>query len=143
MATFDQLFAEINKVSYDEKVYRGRKLSQLMIQTIEDHRYGYFFVSSEEVAFRYFTLFCGADKKISYDELYFYNAISGRNLSYDFFYNEARENHHPEMVADYKMFMRKLSSAEIGYFQTLAAIVFTIKGNPTSDERYYLLNFFS
>ena len=143
MATFDQLFAEINKVSYDEKVYRGRRLYQLMIQTIEAHRYGYFFVSSEEVAFRYFTLFCGADRKISYDELNYYNAISGRNLSYDFFYNEARENHHPEMVADYRMFMRKLSSAEIGYFQTLAAILFTIKGNPTSDERYYLLNFFS
>ena len=143
MATFDQLFTEINKISYDEKVYRGRRLYQLIIQTIEAHRYGYFFVSSEEVAFRYFTLFCGADRKISYDELNYYNAISGRNLSYDFFYNEARENHHPEMVADYRMFMRKLSSAEIGYFQTLAAILFTIKGNPTSDERCYLLNFFS
>ena len=143
MATLDQLFIEINKVSYDEKVYRGRKLFQGMIQIIEKYRYGYFFVSSEEVAFRYFTLFCGADRKVSYDELYFYNAISGRNLSYDYFFNEARENHHPEMVADYKMFMKKLTSAEIGYFQTLAAIVFTLKNNPTSDERYFLLNFFS
>ena len=143
MATLDQLFVEINRVGYDEKVYRGRRLYQGMIQIIEKYRYGYFFVSSEEVAFRYFTLFCGADRKVSYDELYFYNAISGRNLSYDYFFNEARENHHPEMVADYKMFMRKLTSAEIGYFQTLAAIVFTLKSNPTSDERYFLLNFFS
>ena len=143
MATLDQLFIEINKVSYDEKVYRGRKLFQGMIQIIEKHRYGYFFVSSEEVAFRYYTLFCGADRKVSYDELYFCNTISGRNLSYDYFFNEARENHHPEMVADYKMFMKKLTSAEIGYFQTLAAIVFTLKSNPTSDERYFLLNFFS
>jgi len=140
--TLDDLFYEINKVSYDEKVRRGKRLYQSMINTIEAHRYGYFFVSSTEVAFRYFTLFCGADKKIKYDELNFYNAISGRNISYDFFYNEAVENHHPEMVADYKMFMGKLNQTEISYFQTLAAIVFSLKGNPTPDEKYYLLNFF-
>ena len=142
MSLFDQLFNEMNKVSYEEKVYRGSRLYQAMIQTIEKYRYGYFFINSEEVAFRYFTLFCGADRKITYAEAEFFNRISGRNLSYDYFYNEAVENHHPEMIADYKGFFRKLNSTEISYFQTLAAVIFSLKTNPTMDERYYLLNFF-
>ena len=140
--TLDQLFIEINKVSYDEKVYRGSRLLQSMIRTIDAHRYGYFFVNTEEVAFRYFTLFCGADGNISYNELNYYNAITGKKLSYDFFFNEARENHHPEMVAEYQYFMKKLTPEEISYFQTLAAIVFTLKGTPTYQEKEYLLNFF-
>ena len=142
MATFEQLFDYFKGVSYDEKVRVTRNIYQAIIETIDKHRYGNFFVPGRTAAIWYFANFCSVDRKITYAEHEFYVAVSGNRISYDAFFEECREDDHPEMKADLQRFMKKINEKELGYFQTLAAVIFSLKGNPTYDEKMYLLNYF-
>ena len=143
MAAFEQLFQDLGRMSYDEKVSSGRRIYEKIVSIIDQHKYGYFFVPARTVAIWYYAIFCGVDRKIKFNEHEYYIAISNNDISYNGFFKECTECNHPELRADLKMFMKKISYDEVGYFQTLAALIFSLKGNPTYEEKMYLINFFN
>ena len=143
MATFEQLFDYFKTVSYEEKVRVTKNIYRAIIDTIDKYRFGNFFVPAQTAAVWYFANFCSVDRKITYAEHKFFVDVTGNYMSYDEFFNECREDDHPEMKADLQSFMKKINDKELGYFQTLAAVIFSLKGNPTYEEKNYLLNYFS
>lgn len=141
MLTLQEQVEQFKTTPYAERVSMGRIAFKKMIEIIE--KKGCFFVSSKTAASWYYFSFCGVDRKIKMDEHRYYNDITSDGLSYDEFYNECIEVDHPEISSVLRNFMRKLGGAEVGYFQMLAAYVYTLKQDVTYDEMVHLVRFFN
>ena len=102
----------------------------------------YFFVSASQAAIWCYALFSATDRRISRDELAYFNDITGMNLGYDDFYEECTTADHPEVEAQLKNCLRNLNEQDVSYFQLLAALVYALKPSPTYDELTHLAQFF-
>ncbi len=143
MNDIESAFSDIKVMSYEKKVSYTKTLVRNLLRILEQQGYGNFFVSSETVLSWYFTIFSSVDRKIKYNEHQFYNDVLDKNVTYDWFYNECIENDHPEMILVLKQFMLKLSGEDVAYFQLLAILIFSLKGELTYDEKMYLIEFFN
>lgn len=138
--TLQEEVDNLKTVPYDKKVSMGRITFRKLIELIDKH--GGFFVSSKTAASWYYFTFCGIDRRIKMDEYRYYNDITADGMSYDDFYNECVEVDHPEIEAALRNFFKKLTDKEIGYFQLMAALVYTLKQDVTYDEMMHLACFF-
>lgn len=143
MNDIELAFSNIEGMTYEKKVSYTKTLVRTLFKILDEKGYGNFFVSSETVLSWYFTIFSSVDRKIKYNEHQFYNDVLDKNVTYDWFYNECLENDHPEMISVLKQFMLKLSRDDVAYFQLLAILIFSLKGNLTYDEKMYLIEFFN
>lgn len=143
MNDIELAFSNIEGMTYEKKVSYTKTLARTLLKILDEKGYGNFFVSSETVLSWYFTIFSSVDRKIKYNEHQFYNDVLDKNVTYDWFYNECLENDHPEMISVLKQFMLKLSRDDVAYFQLLAILIFSLKGNLTYDEKMYLIEFFN
>lgn len=143
MNDIELAFSNIEGMTYEKKVSYTKTLVRTLLKILDEKGYGNFFVSSETVLSWYFTIFSSVDRKIKYNEHQFYNEVLDKNVTYDWFYNECLENDHPEMISVLKQFMLKLSRDDVAYFQLLAILIFSLKGNLTYDEKMYLIEFFN
>lgn len=143
MNDIELAFSNIEGMTYEKKVSYTKTLVRTLLKILDEKGYGNFFVSSETVLSWYFTIFSSVDRKIKYNEHQFYNDVLDKNVTYDWFYNECLENDHPEMISVLKQFMLKLSRDDVAYFQLLAILIFSLKGNLTYDEKMYLIEFFN
>ena len=64
-------------------------------------------------------------------------------MSYNEFYEECKENDHPEMKAMLKRFFKDISKEDIGNFDALAMLIFSLKNVPSEFEREFLDSFFN
>ena len=136
------LFNDLKKIPYAEKVRMGRNLHYKIIGIIDAKRYGNFFVDAKTVATWYYTYFASADRKVKVNEYQFYKEITNNNVSYDWFIDECKENNHPEMVWSLKQFMSKITLDERAYFEAFACLIFSLKGDASYEEMDFLVNFF-
>lgn len=143
MNDIELAFSNIEGMTYEKKISYTKTLVRTLLKILDEKGYGNFFVSSETVLSWYFTIFSSVDRKIKYNEHQFYNDVLDKNVTYDWFYNECLENDHPEMISVLKQFMLKLSRDDVAYFQLLAILIFSLKGNLTYDEKMYLIEFFN
>ena len=118
---------KLSKLAYIEKVNMGKILYTKIISIIDAKEFGNFFISSENVAYWFFTSFCGTDCKDLHNEHQYYNDITTKDLTYSCFYNEWLTNNHQKMKNLLKKFLEELTDKERDYFDFFSKLILSLK----------------